>query len=214
AEKHATKDPIAVKYNITTITPAIIAYSACQTRFALSSVSQWGMQDGLFSMPDFYYNVLSLFDPPSDPWAISTLEFWNKRFFSPDGTVNRKRKLPPPPPHPSSDVSRLKRARLRRQQIEEVRREREDQNEYHGRQQTPVHYEQDGSDHQRKPVKKPLKPKKRRRVLNRIDSNSPENSQHDAREAQNGVDGNEGEDGDNGKDGEDGEDDDYDGSGR
>ncbi|KAG6913514.1 hypothetical protein DXG01_006244, partial [Tephrocybe rancida] len=77
ADMHATKDPIAKKFGISSITPPLIAYVASQMRHALSSVSQWGMQDGLFSMADFYYNVLDLFDPPSSEWAQDTLAYWN-----------------------------------------------------------------------------------------------------------------------------------------
>ncbi|XP_006456661.1 hypothetical protein AGABI2DRAFT_181181, partial [Agaricus bisporus var. bisporus H97] len=58
--KHATKDSIAVKYGITQITPSIIAYGATQARFALSSIREWPMQDMLFELDEFYYNVLEI----------------------------------------------------------------------------------------------------------------------------------------------------------
>ncbi|KAG6848476.1 hypothetical protein H0H93_016683 [Arthromyces matolae] len=118
AEKHATKSAIAEKYNMNEITPAIIAYTACQTRFALSSVSQWGMQDKCFSLQDFYYNVLSLFLPSTSSWAIETLEFWNNIFYGPDGTIKTKQKSSAPPPLPNSDIVRLQKARLARLRTE------------------------------------------------------------------------------------------------
>ncbi|KAG6894597.1 hypothetical protein C0992_005464 [Termitomyces sp. T32_za158] len=112
AEKHATKQPIAMIYNISSITPAMIAYTACQLRHALSSTTQWGMQDALFSLEDFYYNVRNLFYPPEDPWVRETLDFWNKIFYGANGMIRLKRKAPPPPPAPESDIACLKRARV------------------------------------------------------------------------------------------------------
>jgi hypothetical protein len=40
--KHATKDPIAVKFGLTSITPEIIAYGACQVCHSASKVSMYG----------------------------------------------------------------------------------------------------------------------------------------------------------------------------
>jgi hypothetical protein len=94
--KHVTKDPIATKLGITTITPEIIAYGACQVflllsgqshrtltkdpqaRFSLSSVSEWLMQDMTFDLQDFYYNVLFLFEEQDNEWACDTLSHWHK----------------------------------------------------------------------------------------------------------------------------------------
>ncbi|KAG5348852.1 hypothetical protein C0989_007733, partial [Termitomyces sp. Mn162] len=76
AEKHATKRPIASRLNIKNIMAETIAYTACQLHFALSSTSQWGMQDGLFSLLDFDYNITALFSPSSQ-WAEETLASWD-----------------------------------------------------------------------------------------------------------------------------------------
>ena len=94
--KHATKDPIATKLGITTITPEIITYGACQVClqlssqshrtltidpqawFSLSSVSEWPMQDMTFDLQDFYYNVLFLFEEQDNEWACETLAHWHK----------------------------------------------------------------------------------------------------------------------------------------
>ncbi|KAG6894431.1 hypothetical protein C0992_006103, partial [Termitomyces sp. T32_za158] len=75
SESHATKHPIADKFSIMTITPEIIAYMAIQAHFALSSILQWNLQEGVFNFQDFYYNILSLFDDRQ--WAKETLAFWN-----------------------------------------------------------------------------------------------------------------------------------------
>ncbi|KAF8493769.1 hypothetical protein F5888DRAFT_1599262, partial [Russula emetica] len=74
-----TKDPIAIRFGITSITPQIIAYGACQTRHCLSSVSEWAMQDMAFNLQDFYYNILFLFEnEQDDDWASETLAYWNR----------------------------------------------------------------------------------------------------------------------------------------
>jgi hypothetical protein len=39
--KHATKDPIAVKFGLTSITPEIVVYGACQVRHSASKVSMY-----------------------------------------------------------------------------------------------------------------------------------------------------------------------------
>lgn len=95
-EKHATRPPVGEKFNIKTITPPMIAYTATQVslvlcyfrvftksnhffqaRFALSSTTSWGTDDGLFLFNEFYYAVLELFEYPEDPWVMDTLQFWN-----------------------------------------------------------------------------------------------------------------------------------------
>ena len=93
-EKHATRPPVGEKFNIKSITPPMIAYTATQVsvvlnldsnhihfiqaRFALSSTSSWGADDGLFVFNEFYYAVLELFEHPGDPWVKDTLQFWNQ----------------------------------------------------------------------------------------------------------------------------------------
>ncbi|KAG6874525.1 hypothetical protein C0992_007650, partial [Termitomyces sp. T32_za158] len=118
SESHATKRPIADKFSITTITPEIIAYTAIQARFALSSISQWNLQEGVFNFQDFYYNILSLFDDRQ--WAKETLAFWNKLFYSNDGSIRPTRKVSAPSAQPNNDISRIKKTRQER-----IRKERE-----------------------------------------------------------------------------------------
>jgi hypothetical protein len=96
-EKHATRPPVGEKFNIKTITPPMIAYTATQVsviiqdnlylfncypfiqaRFALSSTTSWGTDDRLFVFNEFYYAVLELFEYPDDPWVKDTLQFWNQ----------------------------------------------------------------------------------------------------------------------------------------
>ncbi|KAG5726797.1 hypothetical protein E4T56_gene557 [Termitomyces sp. T112] len=78
--------------------------------FALSSTSQWGMQDGLFSLLDFDYNITALFSPSSQ-WAEETLASWDKKFFNRDGTIISWHRQLPPPPNPGSDIVWLQQAR-------------------------------------------------------------------------------------------------------
>ncbi|KAF5334833.1 hypothetical protein D9758_018069 [Tetrapyrgos nigripes] len=63
------------------ITPAFIAYVACQVRFALSSVSSWSAQDDFFSYPDWHAQILKHFGDCDDDWAEETLDWWNKSVF-------------------------------------------------------------------------------------------------------------------------------------
>lgn len=53
-------------------------YRFIQARFALSSTTSWGTDNGLFLFNDFYYAVLELFEYPGDPWVKDTLQFWNQ----------------------------------------------------------------------------------------------------------------------------------------
>ncbi|KAG5730732.1 hypothetical protein E4T56_gene3452 [Termitomyces sp. T112] len=71
------------------------------------------MQDGLFSLMDFYYNVIALFDLLSI-WTKSTLVYWDEIFYSEDGTVQSNRKQLPPQPKPGSDIAHLQQAREKR----------------------------------------------------------------------------------------------------
>jgi hypothetical protein len=44
----------------------------------LSSCEEWGAEDGLFILQDFYQAVLELFDDEEDEWVIETLAWWNE----------------------------------------------------------------------------------------------------------------------------------------
>jgi len=41
-------------------------------------MSEWPMQDMMFDLQDFYYNVLFLFEEQDDKWAHRTLAYWHK----------------------------------------------------------------------------------------------------------------------------------------
>jgi len=40
-------------------------------------MSEWPMQDMMFDLQDFYYNILFLFEE-HDEWAHKTLAYWHK----------------------------------------------------------------------------------------------------------------------------------------
>ena len=41
-------------------------------------MSEWPMQDIMFDLQDFYYNVLFLFEEQDNEWAHETLAYWHK----------------------------------------------------------------------------------------------------------------------------------------
>jgi hypothetical protein len=41
-------------------------------------MSEWPMQDMMFDLQDFYYNVLFLFEEQDDEWTHKTLAYWHK----------------------------------------------------------------------------------------------------------------------------------------
>ncbi|KAH9950132.1 hypothetical protein B0H21DRAFT_706587 [Amylocystis lapponica] len=66
---------IAKIYNITNITPVMIAYVVVLARFALSSSPRWDEHDGNFSLAEFFDNIVDLFSDKE--WSTATLEWWN-----------------------------------------------------------------------------------------------------------------------------------------
>ncbi|XP_006456996.1 hypothetical protein AGABI2DRAFT_146662 [Agaricus bisporus var. bisporus H97] len=123
-QRTVSKQPIALKFDIKYITPATIAYVACQVRYALNPLNNWQLKHLAFLTRDFYYNVLELFDD-NDVWAKDTLAFWNNSLFVTRHSGHHKRKAPPPAPAPDSDMAKIKRARnerMRKERAEEARR--------------------------------------------------------------------------------------------
>jgi hypothetical protein len=87
------KAPVSKINGMTQVTPATIAYAVAQVRFilvfdhvlkyiqarfALSSCEEWGAEDGLFILQDFYKAILELFADEEDEWVIDTLAWWNE----------------------------------------------------------------------------------------------------------------------------------------
>ncbi|KAH9942661.1 hypothetical protein B0H21DRAFT_710232 [Amylocystis lapponica] len=66
---------IAKLYNITNITPFMIAYVVVLARFALSSSPRWDEHNGNFSLVELFDNVVHLFT--DEKWSTATLEWWN-----------------------------------------------------------------------------------------------------------------------------------------
>jgi hypothetical protein len=59
-----------------------------QARFALSSCEEWGAEDGVFILQDFYNVILELFSDEKDEWAVQTLAWWNKYVFLSSSVAN------------------------------------------------------------------------------------------------------------------------------
>ncbi|THG95369.1 hypothetical protein EW026_g6274 [Hermanssonia centrifuga] len=70
-------------HGLTRVTPHTIAYACMLTRFFCGSMVAWCEHDGTFSLRDFYYYIIALFemDPDSD-WTVGTLDWWDKQVFS------------------------------------------------------------------------------------------------------------------------------------
>ncbi|THU84355.1 hypothetical protein K435DRAFT_971188 [Dendrothele bispora CBS 962.96] len=72
----------AKTYNVTKITPAIIAYTCLQLRFALSNVTSWTEkdQDIEYNFKTFYETILDIFAAPSER-SKALLAFWTQEIF-------------------------------------------------------------------------------------------------------------------------------------
>ncbi|KAK0439079.1 uncharacterized protein EV420DRAFT_1735635, partial [Desarmillaria tabescens] len=120
--KGPTRPPIAKIYKIKTITGRIIAYGACQARYALSSVDGWTRWDGKFNLAKLYDTIVDMYeDFPEDPWAVQSLAWWNKEIFgnsAGDDDEDEDDMVPPP----ESTVARMAEARRQRQEIHKAAR--------------------------------------------------------------------------------------------
>ncbi|KAG1764416.1 hypothetical protein EDD22DRAFT_951670 [Suillus occidentalis] len=67
------------------VTPRTIAYTACQIRFALSSITSWRAVDGDFDYHLFWNNVVDFFEDAPGPAAQARvrelLEWWTRKVF-------------------------------------------------------------------------------------------------------------------------------------
>jgi hypothetical protein len=96
----------------------------------LLSCEEWGTEDGLFILKEFYYAILEMFDDKEDEWVVETLAWWNEYVFIlfsfPTDPVSFYRQIFPDvfktcnawgksaEPDPNSAWSRAKLARLDR----------------------------------------------------------------------------------------------------
>ncbi|KAG2107802.1 hypothetical protein BD769DRAFT_1366134 [Suillus cothurnatus] len=67
------------------VTPRAIAYTACQMRFALSSITSWRNVDGDFDYEIFWNNIVDFFEDALGPAAQARvnelLEWWTRKVF-------------------------------------------------------------------------------------------------------------------------------------
>ncbi|KAG2061149.1 hypothetical protein BDR06DRAFT_871400 [Suillus hirtellus] len=67
------------------VTPRAIAYTACQIRFALSSITSWHNVDGDFDYEIFWTNIVDFFEDALGPAARARvnelLEWWTRKVF-------------------------------------------------------------------------------------------------------------------------------------
>ncbi|KAJ7599654.1 hypothetical protein C8J56DRAFT_718541, partial [Mycena floridula] len=73
-----SKDSVAKLNGHKHVTPESLAYTAVQGHFSLTSMPEWGMQDGAFDDHLFYQVILNLFDDREDEWVIETLAWWDR----------------------------------------------------------------------------------------------------------------------------------------
>ncbi|KAG0698671.1 hypothetical protein DFH29DRAFT_1002598 [Suillus ampliporus] len=87
----ANRSHVANIIGMKMVTPCAIACTACQLRFALSSVNSWRSVDGDFDYYDFYNNIVDFFEvvPGTDAQACITelLKWWNRKVFGKVHTV-------------------------------------------------------------------------------------------------------------------------------
>ena len=90
-DKTPGKPPPARTYNVTRVTPRMIAYAAAQVRFIFPFVQyltprqlrhsltakDWDIRDNDFNYADFFDGLVALFCEPLTPWARNMLGWWN-----------------------------------------------------------------------------------------------------------------------------------------
>ncbi|KAJ7575543.1 hypothetical protein C8J56DRAFT_899377 [Mycena floridula] len=85
-QKRRTKKTVAQINGMTEVTPCLIAYTACQVRFVLSSLLEWADEDGQFSNAAFFDLIIEQFQDGDPVWIKSTLDVWNQRYITPSVT--------------------------------------------------------------------------------------------------------------------------------
>ncbi|KZP11486.1 hypothetical protein FIBSPDRAFT_756603, partial [Athelia psychrophila] len=77
----ASRQNVASKIGLKSVTGRSIAYIAVQLRFALSSASSWNPEDVDFCYAEFYAAVVAWFEAPPGPFAAARvallLQWWN-----------------------------------------------------------------------------------------------------------------------------------------
>ncbi|KAJ7585838.1 hypothetical protein C8J56DRAFT_891703 [Mycena floridula] len=85
-QKRRTKKTVAQINGMTEVTLRLIAYTACQVRFVLSSLLEWADEDGQFSNAAFFDLIIEQFQDGDPVWIKSTLDVWNQRYITPSVT--------------------------------------------------------------------------------------------------------------------------------
>nr|GAT49692.1 predicted protein [Mycena chlorophos] len=82
---HAGRKGNAKIIGLRTFTPRVIAYVACQVRFALSSQAEWNRRDGQFDYEQFFWSIVDMFtDKPN--FTARTIARYNQIVFgNPNG---------------------------------------------------------------------------------------------------------------------------------
>ncbi|EIW52145.1 uncharacterized protein TRAVEDRAFT_75262 [Trametes versicolor FP-101664 SS1] len=74
------QSPIAWKYRVVHITPRMLAYTAVQVRYELSSLIKFGTTDvGAFNGNELFDEIVDLFSDPVSEWCKSTLAWWDQQ---------------------------------------------------------------------------------------------------------------------------------------
>ncbi|PPQ82042.1 hypothetical protein CVT24_009921 [Panaeolus cyanescens] len=100
---------LALKHQMSTVTPQSIAHAAVMLRHAATTITEWKCLDRDFDYDDFYNNIVDLFNKEKEhadfEWIDSTIKWWNISVFgreSPhyneddnsndDATIKKRRK--------------------------------------------------------------------------------------------------------------------------
>ncbi|KAJ7249707.1 hypothetical protein C8J57DRAFT_1521737 [Mycena rebaudengoi] len=98
---------------VTSLTSRDIAYTACQTRFAMSSVQTWNEMDGAFNYSDFYWSIVALLAGEEGQEII------DKFNFAVFGSKTAAKKRRGPPDADLNDFDRLAAQRAAKRQRKE-----------------------------------------------------------------------------------------------
>ncbi|KAJ7053134.1 hypothetical protein C8F01DRAFT_554380 [Mycena amicta] len=104
---HAGRKAVAKIINLRTVTPRVIAYGACQVRFALSSMQAWNRWDGNFDYEKFFWMIVTELDKPN--LASRTIKMYNQAIFGNPAGRDAPNEAPTTSPLPTmSNMERLR----------------------------------------------------------------------------------------------------------